>query len=157
MRDEDDDGAFDDEGNRRRRRACDGYIKMAVPFMGTAAIAILGWAVSLETRIGNISSIQVERAGVLGKIQAQLDRVDAMASDPAPKAETKIEMVAIHKEHEIMDGRVDRLETRLNYIHNYLMALPIRPPPAPLLPAPSKRGDIRLEDFIRGAADSRVN
>ena len=157
MRGEDDDGgAFDDEGNRHQRRACDGYLKMVVPFAGTALIAIVGWAVSLEVRIGNITAIQIERASVLGKLQAQIGHIEAIASDPSPKPQAKIELTALHKEHDDLDARVDRMETRLNYIHNYLIALPVRPPPIPMIPAPNKRGDLRLEDFIRGATPDRA-
>jgi hypothetical protein len=68
---------------------------------------------------------------------------DAM-HDPSPKPETKVAIEALKGENDRLDDRITRLEERLNNIHNYILALPVRPSTyAPRFL--SRRGDLQIE------------
>ena len=103
-----------------------------------------GWALTLETRISEISTQQAERGPRIAAMEALVSQLHDAIHDPSPKPETKVAIEALKGEHERLDDRVTRLEERLNSLHNYILALPIRPGPyAPQ--GPTRRGDLNLE------------
>jgi hypothetical protein len=107
-------------------------------------LGIAGWALTLETRISEIVTQLAERGPRLAAIETLVSQLHDAIHDPSPKPETKVEIAALKAEHERLDERVTRLEERLNALHNYILALPVRPGPyAP--PGPSRRGDLGLE------------
>lgn len=77
-------------------------------------------------------------------MEALVSQLHDAIHDPTSKPETKVAIDALKVEHGRLDDRVTRLEERINALHNYILALPVRPGPfAPM--APSRRGDLHLE------------
>jgi hypothetical protein len=105
------------------------------PFVMSGFIATFGWGVSIETRINNIQTIQAERTIKMAAVDVRLSDIAKAAYDPAPKPETKVAVEALRADHNSMMDKIDRLEDRVNNLHNFLLQLP--PRPAPL---PSRRG-----------------
>ena len=131
------------------RRRFDNFTAKGIALLIPIVLAISGWAFSLQGRIHEIATQQSERGPRIDAMEKKLALVAEAVRDPSPKPETRVEMKA-------MDDRLARIEERVNYIHNYLMALPVRPAPV-AAPLPGRRGDLRLEDIIKSGADSRLN
>ncbi len=102
-----------------------------------AFLAMGGWAITLEGRVQVIDARQQERGPVIAEIKAdhkELNkRVDEIASDPNPRPSAKI----ILDEHA---RRIDKLEARLSSLHEYIIALPVRPQQPPQFK--ERRGEI---------------
>jgi hypothetical protein len=103
-----------------------------------------GLALALQARSSKIAAQQAERGTRLAAIEALVAQLHDAIHDPSPKPKTKVELAALKSEHERLDERVTRLEERLNSLHSYILALPIRPGPY-AQPTPSRRGDLNLE------------
>lgn len=134
------DGRFDDDGNRHKRRVVDQWWKFFIPVVGSIVLAIFGWAVNLQIKVDHIATTQTEREPRFTAIEQQIKELVTIARDPAPRPETRVELKAI-------DERLGRLEERVNSLHAYILALPIRPAPVPYAP-PSKRGEADLKQFL---------
>jgi hypothetical protein len=123
------------------RRRFDEWTFRGVSLLFPMVLAMAGWALTLETRISEISTQLAERGPRIVAIETLVAQLHDAIHDPSPKPETKVAIDALKAEHEHLDDRVTRLEERLNSLHNYILALPIRPGPyAP--PTPSRRGDL---------------
>jgi hypothetical protein len=126
------------------RRRFDEWTFRGVSLLYPIVIAMAGWALTLETRISEIATQQAERGPRIAAMEALISQLHDAIHDPSPKPETKVAIEALKAEHERLDDRVTRLEERLNSLHSYILALPVRPGPyAP--PRPSKRGDLHQE------------
>jgi hypothetical protein len=126
------------------RRRFDEWTFRGVSLLFPIVLAMAGWALTLETRISEISTQQAERGPRIAAMEALVSQLHDAIHDPSPKPETKVAIEALKGEHDRLDDRVTRLEERLNNIHNYILALPVRPSPyAP--PMPSRRGDLQIE------------
>ena len=95
-----------------------------LPVMSSALFLAIGWGISVETRIGNMATTQAERAPRIVTLENQVSNLDVMVRDPAPKAETKVEMDAMKDDHKQLSDRLDRLEDRVNNLHNYILSAP---------------------------------
>ncbi len=137
----------DDEGTIEEalmRRRFDEWTLRAVSLLFPIVLAMAGWALTLETRISTIATQQAERGPRITAMETLISQLHDAIHDPSPKPETKVAIEALKGEHDRLDDRVTRLEERLNSLHNYILALPVRP--APYAPPPlSKRGDLHLE------------
>ncbi len=100
-------------------------------------LAIGGWVLSLETRLQQVAITQNERTTTFADIKQEIrdisKELDALSKVPTPPAKILLD------EH---NRRIERLETRLNYMHEYIISLPVRPSPMPFR---DKRGDLKLE------------
>jgi hypothetical protein len=126
------------------RRRFDEWTFRGVSLLFPIVLAMAGWALTLETRISEIATQQAERGSRLAAMETLVSQLQEAIHDPSPKPETKVEMAALKSEHEHLDERVTRLEERLNSLHSYILALPVRPGPY-AQPTPSRRGDLNLE------------
>lgn len=97
-------------------------------------LSIAGWVLSLETRLQQVAITQNERTTTFADIKQEIrdisKELDALSKSPTPPAKILLD------EH---NRRIERLETRMNYMHEYIISLPVRPPPMPFR---DKRGDI---------------
>jgi iron-sulfur cluster repair protein YtfE (RIC family) len=80
------------------------------------AIVLLGWGVSVEGRIGSMSTIQTERTSVISHQSQEISQLYDLVRDPSPKPETKVEIEGMKIDHERMDQRLGRLEERMNNV-----------------------------------------
>lgn len=126
------------------RRRFDEWTFRGVSLLFPIVLAMAGWALTLETRISEISTQQAERGPRIAAMEALVSQLHDAIHDPSSKPETKVAIEALKGEHERLDNRVTRLEERLNSLHNYILALPVRPSPY-ALPRPERRGDLHLE------------
>lgn len=126
------------------RRRFDEWTFRGVSLLFPIVLAMAGWALTLQTRISEIATQQAERGPRLITMEALVSQLHDAIHDPSPKPETKVEIAALKSEHGRLDDRVTRLEERVNNIHNYILALPVRPSPY-ALPRPERRGDLHLE------------
>lgn len=134
------------------RRRFDEWTFRGVSLLFPIVLAMAGWALTLETRISEIATQQAERGPRITAIETLISQLHDAIHDPSPKPETKVAIEALKDEHDRLDDRVTRLEERVNNIHNYILALPVRPSPfAP--PAPLRRGDLHLES----PSDKEIN
>jgi peptidoglycan hydrolase CwlO-like protein len=105
-------------------------VKKFAPMLWSMILVLGGWALSVETRINNTQTTHTERGPKIAALEAKLDVLTAQVADPSPKAETRVEMVAMKTEHEALNSRIDRLETRINSLHQFILniapRLPIR-------------------------------
>lgn len=83
-----------------------------------SGIAVSGWLIALESRVQLIDTRQQERAPRIGKLEEEVERLQ-LAIGPTPQAKIILE------EH---NRRIDRLEARMNSLHEYILQLPDRPP-----------------------------
>jgi hypothetical protein len=108
--------------------------KLLLAFIPIIAASV-GWLVTLNSRVERIDTLQQERIRWQNVVEAQhadLDRkIERILSNPEPTPPAKIFL----DQHE---RRLEKLESRVNGLHEYLIQLPIRPPPY----APNKRGDL---------------
>jgi hypothetical protein len=111
------------------RRRFDEWTFRGVTLLFPIVFAMAGWALTLETRISEISTQQAERGPRIAALEAMVSKLHDAVHDPSPKPETKVAIEALKAEHERLDERVTRLEERLNNIHNNIFALPVRPSP----------------------------
>jgi hypothetical protein len=125
------------------RRRFDEWTFRGVSLLFPIVLATAGWALTLETRISEISTQQAERGPRIA-MEALVSQLHDAIHDPSSKPETKVAIDALKAEHDHLDDRITRLEERLNSLHNYILALPVRPSPYSL-PMPSRRGDLNLE------------
>jgi hypothetical protein len=121
------------------RRRFDEWTIKGIALLIPAVLSISGWAFTLQGRIHEIAAQQAERGPRIVAIEQKLSTLLDIARDPAPKPETKVEMQA-------MKEQINRLDERVNNLHNYILALPVRP--GPYSAPPSKRGDLKLDEFI---------
>lgn len=121
------------------RRRFDEWSFKAIVVLIPAVLAISGWAFSLQGRIHELATQQAERGPRIVAIEQKLSTLLDIARDPSPKPETKVEMQA-------MKEQLSRLDERVNNLHNYILALPVRP--SPYAAPPSKRGELKLDEFI---------
>lgn len=129
------------------RRRFDEWSFRAITILVPLVIAIVGWSFALSARIEAIATKQEERGPKIASLEHQIEVLEQIARDPSPRPEAKIAIAAIKADHDKMDERVTRLEDRVNNLHNYMMALPVRPSPAPYAP-PSKRGEADLKQWL---------
>jgi hypothetical protein len=121
------------------RRRFDEWTLRGVSLLFPIVLAIAGWALTLEARISEIATQQAERGPRIAAMEILISQLHDAIHDPSPKPETTVAIEALKGEHDRLDDRVTRLEERLNNIHNYILALPVRPSPcAP--PGPARRG-----------------
>jgi hypothetical protein len=143
----------DDEENIEEalmRRRFDEWTFRGVTLFFPVVIALAEWALTLHTKIQEVATKQEERSPRIKEMEHQIEMLEQVARDPAPKPEMKVAIEALKGVHGHLDDRVTRLEERVNNIHNYILALPIRLSPyAP--PAPSRQGDLHLDEpFDKG-------
>lgn len=107
-------------------------------------LALSGWVVSLEGRLQEVKTKQEERGPRISALEAAVKDLEETVRDPAPKPETKVAVENIISQHRRLEERVDRMEERINALHNYLLMLP-RPP------FKGKRGDaLQFSPIYRG-------
>ena len=133
---------FDENGERHQRRQFDGW--KLVPLGGTISIALFGWGVSVETRLGTIQSIQAERTVTVAGIQRDIETLDEAVHDPAPRPQAKVLFDRMDADFRSLDNRLNRLEERFNNFHTFL--LQVRPTIMP----PSRRGEAPFKLEERG-------
>ena len=121
------------------RRRFDAWTFKGMALLIPLVLAISGWAFALQGRIHEIDATQDERGARIVAIEQQIKSLTDFARDPSPRPETRVAMKA-------MDDRMARVEERINSLHNYILALPIRPAPTPY--APSKRGEADLKEWL---------
>lgn len=90
-------------------------------------LALGGWVVALETRLQEVTTKQEERGPHISALETAVKDLEETVRDPAPKPETKVAVENIISQHRRLEERVDRMEERINALHNYLLMMP-RPP-----------------------------
>lgn len=126
---------FDESGEPYRRRAKDPLWRFFIPALATVLISLVGWGVSVETRINRVFVLEEERATFIEKLEVA-------TRDPALRPEIRLQFEQNQQDIDKMSRRIDRLEERFNNFHTFL--LQSRPAVVP----PSKRGALpfQLED-----------
>lgn len=135
---------FDENGERYQRRAGDPFWLKLAPVGSGLALALFGWGVSVENRIGTIQAIQAERTIKVAAIEERISEVAKAAYDPAPKPQAKVMIDQLEVEHTRMDSRLDRLEERFNNFHQFLIQT------KPVIVPPSKRGALPFKPEDQG-------
>lgn len=107
------------------------------PFVMTVFMATFGWGVTVQTRLANIETIQAERTIKVAALDVRMNDIAKVAYDPAPKPETKVAVEALRAEHSNLMDKVDRLEDRVNALHNFLLQIPL-----PKTALPARRGSL---------------
>lgn len=126
---------FDENGEPYRRRSKDPLWRFFIPVVGTATLSLIGWGISVETRINRISVLEQERA-------AFIDKLEVATREPPTRPEIKIQLEQDQQAIDTLGRRIDRLEERFNNFHTFLLQS------RPTIVPPSKRGSLpfRLED-----------
>jgi hypothetical protein len=93
------------------------------------AIAILSWAYNLSLEVQDIKIKQIERGPIITELKADVALLLKAVTDPSPKPETKIAVDALRRNFVSLEDRLGRMDDRLNNLHSYILALPIRPAP----------------------------
>lgn len=92
-------------------------------------IAILGWAYNLTLEVQDIKLKQIERGPIIAELKADVTLLFKAVTDPSPKAETKVAVSALQRDLLSLEENLHRMDDRLNNLHSYILALPIRPIP----------------------------
>jgi hypothetical protein len=109
------------------RRRFDEWTFRGVSLLFPIVLAMAGWALTLETRMSEIATQQMERAPRIFELETTINRLTEEVHDPRPNPETKVTLESIIVQHKHLEKRIDRIEDRLNSLHNYLLIIP-RPP-----------------------------
>lgn len=128
---------FDENGEPYRRRSKDPIWRFFIPVAGTALISLVGWGVSVETRINRISVLEQERATFIEKLEVA-------TREPPTRPEIKIQLEQGQQAIDKLWQRIDRLEERFNNFHQFILQVMPKHPQPPL----GKRGmaPFQLED-----------
>lgn len=110
------------------RHWADNWSGRIITVLVPAVIAIGGWAFTLQSKIDVIGAKQEERGPRLVTLEEEVHDLARLAHDPAPKPETKVAVEEMKRAHRDVIDRLDRLEDRVNALHNYLLQMPARPP-----------------------------
>jgi hypothetical protein len=100
-------------------------LTLAIP----AIVAMGGWAFSMEGRLQRTVAQQEERGPRIAHFEVMLEDLAKEIHDPVASPETRISLDSLRHDFESLDDRVTRLEERVNNLHSYILALPIRPGP----------------------------
>lgn len=92
-------------------------------------VALIGWGVSVEGRLHDLQERQVVCRENSANTSKRVDDLWTYAHDPKPKPEAVVALDTIKAEQQRHDAEILRLEDRVNNLHNYLMALPLKPKP----------------------------
>ena len=127
------------------RRRFDEWTFRGVTLIVPIVIALAGWALTLQIRLQEISTKQEERGPRIAAIERDIDVLNTIARDPAPKPETRVELQQMEQSHKRLETRLDRLEERFNNFHQFLLQAgpTIMKPPQP----PGRRGETPLIDL----------
>lgn len=130
-------GEDDYAGPYRRRQGDSNWIKL-LPVASGLMVILIGWGVSVESRIGTMAAVQTERAPIITRHSQQISQLFDLEKDPSPKPEAKIILDKLEAEHTQMDNRVLRLEERFNNFHQFILQVM----PKQMVVPPSKRGSM---------------
>ena len=115
------------------------------PIVAGLGVTLVGWGVTIETRLANINTIQLERTVKIAAMDKTVSDLIKDVANPAPKPETKIQLEQMSSDHDKMETRLDRVEERMNNLHDFMMQVA----PGIIKQTPAKRGSygpFKLDD-----------
>lgn len=139
------DGCRDEDGELYCRRYTDKTMGKIVPIILSVGGVLLGWGISVETRVGNIATTQQERAPIIAGYGRDIARLFELAHDPTPRPQAKVMLDQMASEHRLHEDRINRLEERFNNFHQFILQVM----PSKMVPL-SKRGSAPFKPEDQG-------
>lgn len=87
-------------------------------------MAVLGWALTLETRLQSAIARQEERGPRINRIEEELYALRDSAKDPSTRVRIESvqrELDELRKVDGLSSHRLDRIEERLNALHTFII------------------------------------
>lgn len=108
------------------RRRFDEWAFKGIVFLVPTVMSIAVWSFNLQTRIETIATKQEERGPRLAAIERDIDTLTQIARDPSPRPEAKIALDGLRADHKRVEDRLDRLEERINGLHQFIINAPLK-------------------------------